>query len=78
MIKRTTPSEPPQVSDKPTSHQATDMMARHEAAEGHGDQREEYSDRVSKELNERSEYVQEQEKHARDHPSPTQRNRNRP
>lgn len=68
MAKRKPASQPPQVVDKPKSHEATDMMARHEGVEGHGDRREAYSERVSKELNRRSEYIQEQERHAREHP----------
>ncbi len=66
--KRRKAQEHYQVSDKPSSHQATDAMAGHEGVEGHGDNRDEFSERVSKELNEKSEYIQEQERLAREHP----------
>ena len=57
-----------QVSEKPSSHQPTDGMAHDPAVPGHGDDREEFAERVSRELNERSEYIQEQERLAREHP----------
>ncbi len=66
--KRRKEQEHFQVSDKPTSHQPTDAMGGHEGVEGHGDQRDEYTERVSKELNARSEFITEAEQHAREHP----------
>jgi hypothetical protein len=52
---------------EPTRHAPTDSMSRHEAAEGHGDHREERAHEISRELNARSEFVQGQLRHAEEH-----------
>ena len=54
---------------RPTRHGATDFMSRHEAAEGHGDHREQRAAEVSRELNAQSDFVQGLVRHAREHPS---------
>jgi hypothetical protein len=52
---------------EPTRHAPTDFMSRHEAAEGHGDQRERRAHEISRELNDRSEFVQGLLRHAEEH-----------
>lgn len=52
---------------EPTRHAPTDFMSRHEAAHGHGDHREQRAGEISRELNERSEFVQGLLRHAEEH-----------
>lgn len=59
----------PRDAGEPTRHGPTDFMSHHEAAEGHGDHRERRAREISRELNERSEFVQGLERHAEEHRS---------
>lgn len=54
---------------EPTRHAPTDFMSRHEGAEGHGDDHVRRAAAISRELNERSEFVQSLLQHAEEHRS---------
>jgi hypothetical protein len=54
-------------AEEPTRHAPTDFMSRHEGAEGHGDDHERRAHEISRELNERSEFVQGLLRHAEEH-----------
>jgi hypothetical protein len=53
---------------EPTRYGPTDSMARHPGVEGHGDHRDRHVAEISAELNRRSPFIQDLERHARDHP----------
>jgi hypothetical protein len=61
------PSDPREHVGEPTRYAPTDFMSRHEAAEGHGDHRDRNIREISAELNRRSEFVQELQRHAERH-----------
>ncbi len=61
------PADRPGPEGEPTRYAPTDFLSRHAGAEGHGDHRERDAAAITAELNRRSEFVQELERHARTH-----------
>jgi hypothetical protein len=52
---------------EPTRFAPTDFLSRHEGAVGHGDGRDRAVREISRELNQRSDFLQELQRHAEQH-----------
>jgi len=61
------PADEPRPAEQPTRFAPTDFLSRHPGAVGHGDGRERAVREVSRELNQRSEFLQELQRHAEQH-----------
>lgn len=64
-----TPEDAEMPQGEPTRYAPTDFLSRHEGVEGHDDQRDRHIRKVSAELNRRSDFIQDLQEHAEEHPN---------